>query len=242
MKKGILIFIISLAVGLSCYWLANVIYSEDLILAWDRAGIVLGYVLSCLTVGAAVTAAFSLDMIKRWLRQLVAKRRFEGLGTPFDPLREKVEAIVIPVSRTEQPEWIMRHLKPRYVGLVFTEKSRRDAEKLMQIARTLDIEPIFGTDGLSRGLSDPNDPARNRDVARTMIEGAVARGVAAGRIFVDTTGGRVPMTIGLFQAAEEAGVSSIYISGREKDGRIINTKDPLEGCPIFISDHTEDAR
>jgi len=215
---------------------------EDMITAWDRAGIIFGYIVTCLSTAIAITAFISRNEIAGWISRLARRRQFEGLGTPFDPLREKVDAIVIPVSRAEQPEWIMRHLKPRFVGLVFTEKTRKVTEELMQTASTLGIEPIFGRESLVRGLSDPNDPARSRSIARTMIEGVLANGVLANRIFVDTTGGRVPMTIGLFQAAEEAGVSSIYLTGREKDGRIINTRDPSEGRPIFISDHTEDVQ
>ncbi|GBD96747.1 hypothetical protein BMS3Abin06_01633 [bacterium BMS3Abin06] len=51
------------------------------------------------------------------------------------------------------------------------------------------------------------------------------------------------MSIGAFQAAEEEGVSSIYIVGTEKDSRsgfiIRDAKKAEHGRPIFLSDRTE---
>ncbi len=239
MKRILIAFIFAVGIGWGVYQGVNSLMPEDTILGWDRAGIILGYAVTCLTVGTAVTAAFSLGKIKEWIRRVITRRRFEGLGTPFDPIKEKVNAIIIPVSRKEQPEWIMRHLKPRYMGLVFTEKTRKDAEDHMQTARTLGIEPISGTEGLERGLSDSSDPARNREIARLMIDTAISQGVPPSQIFVDTTGGTVPMSIGLFQAAEEAGVSTIYVEGTV-NGIIKDPLNPAHGRPIFISDHTED--
>ncbi|MDW7998587.1 MAG: hypothetical protein RMI30_03945, partial [Thermodesulfovibrio sp.] len=53
-------------------------------------------------------------------------------------------------------------------------------------------------------------------------------------IFVDTTGGKVPMSIGAFQAAEEMSVSSIYIIGKDH-GKITDPMIKEHGEPIFIS-------
>ncbi len=49
------------------------------------------------------------------------------------------------------------------------------------------------------------------------------------------------MSIGMFQAAEQAGVSSIYVIGTQDKGLI---KDPTireHGSPVFMSEHTADS-
>jgi hypothetical protein len=55
-------------------------------------------------------------------------------------------------------------------------------------------------------------------------------------VVVNLTGGTKIMVIGAFQAAEEAGISSIYIVGRGEKGLIVDPTIRQQGKPIFISE------
>jgi len=244
MKRLLAVIAVGFVVGLLVYFGVNSFFSNSTLRAWDNAGIVLGYLVTCLSVGAAVTAYFSRQAIQRWLHRMLSLRRFEGLGTDFDPLREKVEAIVIPVSRRQQPEWIMRHLRPKHVAFLFTEQSKDVTRELLSIASELAIEVVNGAKDINSGvgLTTPDDPLKSKEAGKVLIERILQLGIDSRRVFVDTTGGRVPMSIGLFQAAEEMGVSTIYIVGQAEGGIIKDPKKAEHGRAIFISDHTEDGQ
>lgn len=201
----------------------------------DNAGIILGLILACLTSAAGLYALFSRERIRQWFRRPV----FLNTGESFQIPEEKVRAIVIPVSRREQPEWILRHLKPEFAGLLYTEKSRDIA---LQLARDFTgqcrfVVSLADIENRHDMLDDPDDPARVKEMTRKFVRQFMGHGIPNDKIFVDTTGGKVPMSIGAFQAAEEEGVSSIYISGTV-DGMIKDAKNPEHGRPIFLSDRT----
>ncbi|MFQ5772580.1 MAG: hypothetical protein ACE5HX_18735, partial [bacterium] len=101
------------------FWLSGNRIPNSVILQLDYAGIVLGYLLSCLTITLGFIAWIRRQDIRRWLR----RSHFESVGAPFDVPEEKVVATVIPVSRREQPEWILRWLKPKYVSFLYTDVS-----------------------------------------------------------------------------------------------------------------------
>lgn len=82
---------------------------------------------------------------------------------------------------------------------------------------------------------DPDNPSKAKELTRKHIRRLKAEGIEASRIFVDTTGGKVPMSIGAFQAAEEEGVSS-YVVGAQKEGHIKDPKIREHGRAIFMSD------
>ncbi|NIR51600.1 hypothetical protein GWO43_23745 [candidate division KSB1 bacterium] len=89
-------------------WFSGNRIQNALLLKLNNAGSVLGYFLSCMTVTLAVIAWIRRQDIRNWLR----RSKFEGVGEPFDVPVEKVVATVIPISRREQPEWILRWLTP----------------------------------------------------------------------------------------------------------------------------------
>jgi hypothetical protein len=216
-------------------------FSEGWIKSFDNASIVLGYIWTCLTIAIAVYAFFRRQRIAQWFK----KSHFHGTGEELDIIAAKVDAIVIPVSIREQPEWIIRCMKPSIVAFLYTERSRNVA-----LALTEDFKEaakfILSDEEIKRGehlIKNPDDPLETKEKAKIFIRRFKAENYQANRIFVDTTGGKVPMSIGAFQAAEEEGVSSIYVVGGYEDavkGMII--KDPTNcshGKPIFISNRTE---
>ena len=85
-------------------------------------------------------------------------------------------------------------------------------------------------------LENVDEPEESKNIVTKFLQRYLERDISREEIIVDTTGGKVPMSIGIFQAAEEMGISSIYIVGAQK-GLI---KDPLKrnhGHPIFISNN-----
>ncbi len=130
------------------------------------------------------------------------------------------------------------------VSLLFTGESSVAAAKL---ARELDDQAEFDPpwreiEGPAMKVDDMLDPQDSRKLVRRYLERLLDRGVKHEQIFVDTTGGTAPMSIGAFQAAEEMGISSIYLKGLmsegERRGVILDPEDPAQGEPRFMSDHT----
>ncbi len=216
--------------------------SEAWIRSFDNAGILLGYVVSCISVALGAVALIRRREIRRWL----FGRRFPGAGAPVIPMQDQVRAIVIPVSRREQPEWILRHLRPEQVSLLYTRKTKEVAVRLArEFGGTVTFEPDAAA--IERGddvLEHPDDPQASRALVQSFLRRFEAHGVPRAKTFVDTTGGKVPMSIGAFQAAEELGVSSIYVVGKAKDlargeeGLLLDPEDPSQGDPRYMSDRT----
>jgi len=215
---------------------------QRLIVSIDVWGIIVGALTSTFVIVSAGYAYWNSENILKSLKNRMARPEFHNTGHPFG---EKVDAVIIPVSNrgTEQPQWIINHLKPRLVALVCSRESCTNGLSLLgRYGATVgflnvrhDLENQSG-----HILANPRDPEEVKHLARVFIAELLMRGIARDRIFVDTTGGMVPMSIGLFQGAEEEGVSSIYINGRV-DGRIDDPDVEGQGDPIFISDRSPDA-
>ncbi|HQU73026.1 MAG: hypothetical protein KDI06_14010 [Calditrichaeota bacterium] len=204
----------------------------------DNAGIVFSYLLTCLSVAGAIYAVFHRYQIRKWL----FRQTFENLGDSFDVAPTAIQAIIIPVSRREQPEWILRWLQPRHVAFLYTEHSKTVTEELTREFEE-HVEFLHPPEAIAKNkdcLQDPYNPEKAYELAKNLIQHFINRGISPGNIFVDTTGGTVPMSVGAFQAAESTGVSSIYIVGKEK-GFIKNPEKQHHGFPIFLSDHTQSA-
>ncbi|HSL84469.1 MAG TPA: hypothetical protein VLF66_16980 [Thermoanaerobaculia bacterium] len=212
----------------------------------DGAGIVLGYLLSGFAAAAALLSIPYWRDLSRWVK--AQSRSFYGVGENAFPMRGKIEAIVIPVSRYEQPAWIIRHLQPKEVALLYTETSKSVAVRLADEFGTRAVfrpmrEEIARTE---MRLDEPYDPLAARALTAAFLRRWKERGISPQGTFVDTTGGTAPMSIGAFLAAEEAGVSSIYVLGtaaKDEGGEAIfiaDPADPSHGEPRYLSDHTRD--
>lgn len=217
------------------------------ITAVDEAGILLGYLFTCLTLALALVSWSRRAEVARFLERFSRRRTFLGVGEPvaLQPFRDRALALVIPVSRREQPEWLLRHFEPEHVSFLYTERSRGIAQDL---ARDFDGSIRFFPDveQIERGeyvLRDPDDPKESKERTRFFFGAFEQQGIPRSGILVDTTGGKVPMSIGAFQAAEENQVSSIYLIGTVLSSRTGDriVEDPARqdhGRPIFLSDHS----
>lgn len=176
--------------------------------AWhlvDQIGILLGVAMGVSWFAGLLIAAFNRDTLRRW----IARNRFPNVGGEND--WEYIHGIAFTVSRADVPLWVIDRLKPRWIGLIATEQSRAQAETVSQEARKRGIEilePVW--------LNDPDDPADARDKTRALLEALLEKGACA----VDVTGGKQPMSLGAFMAAEELGVKSLYVSCQYPQGKI----------------------
>src|SRR5271169_5257815 len=133
------------------------------------------------------------EVLRRGVDRLMRKRRIEFLhtGDDFQVPEEKVEGIVIPVSRMEQPEWIIRHLKPRHVGFLYTERSK---DFVLNLMKEFSGKVIFNLVADGRDMiSDADDPLQSREITKKYLRKFLAMGIPHEKTFVDTTGGKVPM-------------------------------------------------
>lgn len=233
---------LAVAFALSFWWLGGLLPAETWILRADYAGILLGYVLACFAAGGGLTGLIYRAQIRAWWWR-TRGRRDSRSGAPLD-MAEKVEAIVLPVSRSAQPSWIIEHLRPDYVALLYSEVSREEAFQIEKTYRhRTRFEPtVAEMESHGRRLTDAHDLRETKLLAESLIRHLQdGLRVPRHRIFVDTTGGTKPMSLGAFQAAEEAQVSSIYVQGQVAgpSGPII--ADPTkreDGDPRFMSDWT----
>lgn len=230
-------FILTVA-GCVVLWQALPENTPRLLSVFDAFGIITGTITSVFTIVAVCYAYIKRESLLDSFKNRMARPEFHNTGHPFE---EKVDAVIIPVSDrgTEQPDWIIRHLKPRFVALVCSQQSAANGESLIEEfsgLATFINDPVHLKTQVGEILSNPRDPQEVKNLAKCFIAEILRRGISRHKIFVDTTGGLVPMSIGLFQGAEEEGVSTIYINGLIK-----NPQDVNQGDPIFMSDRTPDA-
>ncbi len=225
--SGLLFFI--LLVG---FYFGAQLMPEPILKKLDNAGIVFGYVLLCFSSAIALHIYFN--------RHLYMRPGFALLGETLPTMSKAVKAVIIPVSRTEPPEWIIRWLKPQEVALIYTEKRESRDAALALVANyhgtTCKIIPaaVQINEG-DRMLSTPDNPVTSKTLVRNYINEFLEKGYKEHEIFVDVTGGKTAMSLGMFQAAEEMRVATIYISGKH-DGKVKKPTDRDDAQAIYMSD------
>ena len=190
-----------------------------------------------------MVAYFKRKDLSKIFRKWFRRGQFENVGKAFEVSEEIVSAVIIPVSKSVQPEWILRQLKPKFASLIYSDMSKQTAIALVEQFSKSPFNIHFypernEIDDEMFLISNPDKADETRVIVKHYIERYLEKGIPSDQIFVDTTGGKVPWSIGAFQAAEEENVSSIYIIGTQ-DGWILDPKIRHHGDPVFMSDHTE---
>lgn len=236
------IALVFLGVSLGGAWFID---SDDLRDHLGFASALLSLLATSLTLGVAVVAGLRWRAVLRWFRS----GGFTGLGQTVEPALENVEALIIPVGSrgVEQAEWLIHHLRPEIVGLLYTRDSRQNALGLARRLESTEVTVVTDShdiDRLEGALEDPLDAASSKVQVSRLLGQFRLLGCPAHHTFVDVTGGTKPMSFGAFQAAEEAGVSTIYLAGRHSptgrkdEGFIVEPEKREQGEVKFISDHT----
>jgi len=92
--------------------------------SFDNAGIILGYLWTCLTMAIAVYAFIRRQRIEQWWFR---RAQFSGTGEELVNIAKQVDAIVIPVSmHPTQPKWIMGLRVLVWVNLYLLEHTGKD--------------------------------------------------------------------------------------------------------------------
>ena len=197
-------------------------WSEQWWLFLDQIGIFLGDVLMFASLAAAVFGFFKREELRRWLR----RNTFPEVGGEDIP-RDR-DSLVFTFSREALPRWVVEQLRPKWVGLVPSQGTREAAERLAKNLEANGIRTRLHT------VDDPDDPGLTQIAVRELIHKARTDGFE--HPAVDVTGGKVPMSLGAFMAAEEAGVPTFYVTSeydrknqRIQPGsqRIINISTPV---------------
>jgi hypothetical protein len=178
-------------------------FSEPTWLLMDHYGILLGDVLMTVTVLAGCVGFIKRNNLRNWL----TRNRFPSIGG--NPEHTQWQGLVFTVSRAEVPIWVIGQVQPSGIGLMLTETSRAEGEKIRQKAGQSGISVI------SKTIIDPDDPAEAKRNTKDLLQRLQDQGI--NEIAVDITGGKTPMSLGAFMAAEESGSDSIYVTTAYKD-------------------------
>lgn len=171
----------------------------------DKLGILLGVAMGITWFAGLLIAWLRFDSIKRWF----VRNRFPNVGDGLAE-GERWDGLIFTVSKPELPILVLQRLKPAHIGLIATEQSRGHAEAILREAEAQGI----ASHGILR-VDNPDDPAETRERTHALLNRLRAAG--AERCAVDITGGKTPMSLGAFMAAEEAGVSTLYLASRYDD-------------------------
>lgn len=236
---------LGLVVGiLLATWLLGGLFSGSWLDGLNRAASLISWVSAAITLAITLIAVLRWQAFLRWLRR---GRVAEGF---WEPVVQDVEALVTPIGTrgVEQAEWLLRHLRPKYVALLYSRDSRDQA---LALARRFENESgvsfVIGSSEIERlayAVDDPLDAEACKRAATELLRQLRRFECPPERTFVDTTGGTKPMSLGAFQAAEEAGASTIYVAGRysptgrSDEGFITDPREREQGQVRFISNRT----
>jgi len=186
--------------------------SEQTWLYLDQFGILFGDLMLLVAIPGGLLAFFKRDAIRRWLW----RNRFPKVGD-LDGSQKDWDALLFTVSNPILPEWVIDCVEPDTVALLATSRSMEAARTIMTYAaeRGINVLPI-------ELLSDPDNPAETRRRCKILLD--ELRSAGAERIAVDITGGKTPMSVGAFMAAEERGATSLYVTAPHGDDGLNTAK------------------
>jgi len=166
----------------------------------DQWGILLGLITAVVTLAGLSVAIIKRNDLRRWL----ARNRFPDVGGELQE-DEWPDGIVFTVSKVETPRFVIGRCRPRMVSLICTRESHAAANEVARAAEEAGIT-VRGI----HEIDDPNRPEETRQVASAML--STLRESGCRLPAVDLTGGKIPMSLGAFMAAEEHTAISLYVA------------------------------
>jgi hypothetical protein len=167
----------------------------------DQIGILLGILTSLIPLLGLLWAVFNKERIKRW----ITRNRFPNVGELTDE-ELQWDGLIFTVSHAETPLWVIETRLPKTIAMLATEQSQQAAEHIKKIAKQRGIkvlEPVI--------IKDPDNVKECRWATDRLI---VQLKQSCHAVAVDITGGKTPMSLGAFMAAEEMQIASLYVSSK----------------------------
>ncbi len=180
------------------------LWDEQTWLYLDQAGILTGNALMLISILAGIYGFIMRQQLRNWFN----RNQFPGIGQ--QQLDKIWDGLIFTVSRQELPIWVVQEIQPQWVGLLYTEHSKEQAQALTQKLEQQGI--IIKT----QFINDADSPEENYLKSKQMMR-EQQKNFPEMEIAVDITGGKVPMSLGAFMAAEECGIDSIYVTTDQKD-------------------------
>lgn len=177
-------------------------WTEQTWLLVDQVGILVGNLVGFASIGLAVVGFLSRERLRRWF----TRNHFPSVGRT-DPGERQWDALVFTVSRTELPLWVAERHSPRWMGLIASPQSLDSANQIAARAKQRGISVVGPL-----SVDNPDDPAAARELTALVLRSLRRNG--ARTIAVDVTGGKTPMSLGAFMAAEEHGAETVYVSSK----------------------------
>ncbi|MFZ4504461.1 MAG: hypothetical protein ACOYM1_10975 [Methylovulum sp.] len=167
----------------------------------DRYGVILGDFMLTVTLIGGIVGIIKRNDIRQWLN----RNRFPSIGG--DPEHTRWQGLIFTVSRDDVPLWVINQVHPTHIGLLVTDASWDKGELIKQkvAQQTVFISTIY----------DPDNPEETHRKANQVIQQMKEANIH--EIAIDITGGKTPMSLGAFMAAEENGCDTIYVTTEYKD-------------------------
>ncbi len=154
-----------------------------------------------------------------------------------EPASNAFDASLILASRNCQSEWHLRHIKPKRVEFIWTPMLTSQVDYLLDHFRQIEC-----VESREKSLNHEQtyEIKEIKQKCKSLLQHLIID-YPKEKICVDLTAGTSIMTIAAFQAAEEMGITSIYLLGNTKKNNIyiIDEKkidDPNEATMVIVSD------
>jgi hypothetical protein len=173
--------------------------------ALDKLGILIGDTMLILTLSGAIWGFLQRKSILRWITFWFNRQRLPPVAFDLEE-RRHWDAVAFTISHDEVPIRVLqRHIDAERVGLIYSERSRPAAEAIKKFLVEQGKHPPE-----EQIVHNADDPAEARRKTRFLLEFWRAENLTG--LAVDVTGGKTPMSLGAFLAAEEIGASTLYVT------------------------------
>ncbi|OFC30311.1 Card1-like endonuclease domain-containing protein [Acidithiobacillus caldus] len=158
-------------------------------------------ILDILVGGIALWGVFLPTSFWNRMRKYLRGNVHQG-GEEVDTIA--ADGVIFTVSKKETPIWTMMKVRPNRVHLIGSRQTMEAVNSIKEFAHTANITISEAE------LNDADDVAEARQLVSHAINQLQQHGCK--RIVIDVTGGKTPMSIGAFQAGDEANLPVIYVT------------------------------
>ena len=173
------------------------------------------------TIGNIVNGISLLGILLTFffLHPLSFLKKMESKNFPSSsdhPPKTSYDALLFTVSKADIPIWMMKHYQPKSMGLIGSDEVLESINKIKEEAKKLGIKVYCR----SLVATDVDVVVRAKHETLEIIKELLQTG--SYHLALDITGGKTPMSIGAFLAAEQEGIDSLYVTAAFDKGQPIS--------------------